>query len=269
MTERDTPRNAFSRRASTTDTPEGRERGAHVASRPAPLLALVAPCYDEAEVLPLTVPRFVAELERLVAAGSIHPASFLLLVDDGSTDGTAACIDAAAAAHPGRVRGVRLDANRGQQRALAAGLARVRGEVDAAVTLDCDGQDDPAAIGEMVARYREGFDVVCGVRRARPADSLAKRATAHGFYRLLSLLGGQVVFDHADFRLMAACVLDRLAELDDAHLYLRGLVPQLGFSLCTVAYERGERAAGSTRYSARKMLRLALDGLRCARHGER
>lgn len=242
----------------------GRDGEVREAWRSAPLLALITPCFNEAEVLPIMIPRFVEELDRLTAAGSIAPASFLVLVDDGSNDETWSLIDAAAAANPGRVRGLHLGMNQGQQRALASGLASVRGKVDAAVTLDCDGQDDPSVLGVMVDRYRAGFDVVCGVRSGRPADSAMKRATAHAFYRLLELIGGEVVFDHADFRLMASCVLDRLASIDEDRLYLRGLVPTLGFSLCTVAYERGERVAGDTRYSAQKMVRLALDGVRCA-----
>lgn len=228
--------------------------------RPAPVLALVIPCFNEATVLAGTAPLLLDALARLVTAGSAAPESYLVLVDDGSVDDTWATIGALAAADR-RVRGVRLSRNCGQQAALMAGLDEVRGACDAAVTLDADGQDDPAALAEMVARYREGYDVVFGVRSDRSCDGAPKRMTARAFYRLLALLGAEVVPDHADFRLMAAPVIAGIASFREVNLYLRGLVPLVGFRSCEVRYRRLPRRAGRSHYGAGRMVGLALDGV--------
>ncbi|WP_239286822.1 glycosyltransferase family 2 protein [Collinsella sp. An7] len=247
--------------ASSAHTEEGVEQKLCPADlRPAPVLALVIPCFNEASVLPRTAPLFLAALSELAAHGAVDPASYLMVVDDGSTDDTWAVVRALATADR-RVRGVRLSRNRGQQNALAAGLDEVRGHCDAVITLDADGQDDPSVLPEMVARYRAGYDVVFGVRSRRDCDGAVKRLTARAFYRLLGLLGAEVVPDHADFRLMAAPVLEALADFTEVNLYLRGLVPLVGFKSCEVAYERAPRAAGWSRYSVGRMLGLALDGV--------
>lgn len=225
-----------------------------------PVLYLVIPCYNEASVLPLTLPLFTAKLTALTAAKKIAPASRVLLVDDGSRDATWDIISKAAAENP-LVEGLRLSRNRGHQNALLAGLMEARRWADATVSMDCDGQDDPDAIDAMLAEYVAGCEIVYGVRQDRRSDTAFKRGSAQVFYRLMNAMGAESVYNHADYRLMSRRALDGLAEFPEVNLYLRGLVPLVGYRSSSVYYTRTPRVAGETHYSLAKMLRLAMDGI--------
>lgn len=222
-----------------------------------PSLCLVVPCKDEAPVLEETTRQLEAVIERLVARGLVAEAT-ILYVDDGSTDETWALVERLAARSP-YVEGLKLSRNFGHQNALYAGLMHTRADV--AVSLDADLQDDVTVVETMLEAHREGYEVVYGARRCRRVDSLGKSLPAHIYYKLLHLMGAEVVDDHADFRLLGRRALDALAEFREVHLFLRGLVPLLGFKSKIVYYERQARFAGETKYGPRKMISLALDGI--------
>ena len=226
--------------------------------RPPPTLSIVVPCYNEAEVLPEAVRQLTMLLDDLLAAQRIAAAPQVWLVDDGSRDTSWARIEAISA-NDARFHGLKLSRNVGHQRALMAGLATASGEV--VVSIDADLQDDPLVIGAMVDAYRGGADVVLGIRSDRSSDSWFKRVSAHGFYHLLRGLGVEVVFDHADFRLLSRAALVALAQYEEANLFLRALIPQLGFTVATVPYRRAARLAGESKYPLHRMLGLALDGV--------
>ena len=234
--------------------------GAVRPARPAPVLCVVVPCYNEQEVLPLTCHLFAEQLERMRQAGKVAPESCVLFVNDGSTDATWDIIRGLSNGDA-RFRGISLSRNRGHQNALLAGLMEARSFADAAVSIDCDGQDDVAAMESMVDAYLDGCDVVYGVRSDRSSDTFLKRTTAQGYYRLLAALGVEVVYNHADYRLLSRRVLDELANYREVNLYLRGMVPLIGFKSTSVYYERRERMAGKSHYTLRKMLTLAADGV--------
>ena len=225
----------------------------------APILYIVIPCYNEETVLPVTAPLFTEKLRALLAAGRIAPDSRVLYVDDGSTDGTWACIRALAAEGP--AEGVRLSRNRGHQNALLAGLMAAKERADVTVSIDCDGQDDVNAIDEMLTEYEAGCDVVYGVRKNRQSDTAFKRGTAQLFYKLMNRLGAESVYNHADYRLLSRRALEGLAQFEEVNLFLRGLVPLVGYRSSSVYYDRAPRMAGKTHYPLRKMLRLAVDGI--------
>lgn len=222
-----------------------------------PSLCLVVPCKDEAPVLEETTRQLEAVIERLVARGLVAEAT-ILYVDDGSTDETWALVERLAARSP-YVEGLKLSRNFGHQNALYAGLMHTRADV--AVSLDADLQDDVTVVETMLEAHREGYEVVYGARRCRRVDSLGKSLPARIYYKLLHLMGAEVVDDHADFRLLGRRALDALAEFREVHLFLRGLVPLLGFKSKIVYYERQARFAGETKYGPRKMISLALDGI--------
>ena len=224
----------------------------------APSLSIVVPCYNEGAVLPETIRRLRALLDRLLDAGKAAAGSHAIFVDDGSSDETWEQIKAAHAADP-RMRGIKLSANRGHQTALLAGLFSSAGQV--VISIDADLQDDLNAMELMLDAHRAGSEVVYGVRRHREMDTLFKRTTAHAYYRLLALLGVKVVYDHADYRLIGPRALAALKQYPEVNLFLRGIVPSMGFRSSVVYYDRGERFAGETKYSLRKMLLLALDGI--------
>lgn len=226
--------------------------------RPPPTLAIVVPCYNEEAVLPETARQLGALLDDLLAAGRIAPGPQVHFVDDGSRDATWATIERVNAADR-RMRGIKLSRNRGHQNALMAGLSTVGGDV--VVSIDADLQDDPRVIGDMVDAYRGGADVVLGVRNDRGTDTAFKRLTGQGFYKLMSALGVEIVFDHADFRLLSRRALTALAGFTESNLFLRALIPQLGFTVATVPYRRAERFAGESKYPLGKMLAFALDGI--------
>lgn len=229
------------------------------ARRP-PVLCIVIPCFNESEVLPRTAPMFMAKLSDLSHKHLIDSSSYILFVDDGSSDDTWPIILTLAQHNP-QVRGIRQSRNRGHQNAVLAGLMEARHFCDAAISIDCDGQDDIDAMDEMVRRYREGFDVVYGVRNNRDTDSAFKRVTAQTFYKLLEKMGAEVIYNHADYRLMSAPVLDGLSQFKEVNIYLRGMVPLIGYKSCTVEYRREARLAGESHYPLGKMIGLALDGI--------
>ena len=226
----------------------------------APVLYIVIPCYNEQEVLPVTAPLFLEKLNSLSATGKISPESRILFVNDGSRDETWNII-CSLSKQDGHYLGISQSRNRGHQNAVLAGLLEARDRCDITISIDCDGQDDINAMDEMVERYLEGYDVVYGVRSSRETDSFFKRFTAQSFYKLLSAMGAEVVYNHADYRLMSARVLKEFANFKEVNLYLRGLVPLVGFQSTTVSYSRAERVAGESHYPLKKMLGLAVDGI--------
>lgn len=221
-------------------------------------LAIVVPCFNEEEVFPETVARLRSLMTDLQSEGEISDDSYVLFVDDGSSDRTWPLI-AAEAADDTRVRGLKLSRNRGHQYALLAGLHQA--DADMIVSIDADLQDDPAAIKSMVRAFHDGSDVVLGVRNCRESDDFFKRFTAEGYYRLLKLLGVEIVFNHADFRLLSRRAMDALMQFQESNIFLRGIIPQLGFKTSIVEYERHERFAGESKYPLRKMLALAWQGV--------
>ena len=229
-------------------------------NRTDPILYIVIPCYNEQEVLPITAPMFLQKLADLTAAGKISPESRVLFVNDGSKDRTWEIICDLAARDPHYV-GICQSRNRGHQNAVLAGLMEAKSRCDITISIDCDGQDDINAMDAMVDAYRDGCDVVYGVRSKRETDTLFKRFTAESFYKLLNAMGAEVVFNHADYRLMSARVLEEFARFREVNLFLRGMVPLVGFKSTCVTYERHERMAGESHYPLSKMLALAFDGI--------
>lgn len=224
-------------------------------------LAIVVPCFNEEAALPACVQALAAFLDSARDRGEISADSFIVLVDDGSRDGTWMGIEEAARRYPGMVRGIRLARNVGHQGALLCGLTYVTDRCDAAVSIDADLQDDVEAIREMIALFQEGKEIVLGVREAREVDTWFKRTTAVGFYRVMRWMGVDLVENHADFRLMSNAALRNLREFPEVNLFLRGLVPLLHQRVGVVYYRRRERVAGESKYPLRKMLSLAWNGI--------
>ena len=223
-------------------------------------LYMVIPCYNEQEVLPETSKRLKEKLSTLVKAGKIDPESRIIFVNDGSKDRTWEIIRRLHEEDP-VFGGVNLSRNRGHQNALLAGLMTVKDHADMAISMDADLQDDINAIDEMVEKYLNGIDIVYGVRSSRARDTFFKKATAEGFYKLMNTMGVNTVFNHADYRLMSKRALEGLAEFREVNLFLRGIVPMIGFSTDVVYYERGERFAGESKYPLGKMLSFAIEGI--------
>ena len=223
-------------------------------------LYLVLPCYNEEEVLPETAQRLECKLKALMFAGKISPKSRVLFVNDGSKDQTWTIISRLHRENH-LFCGVDLSRNRGHQNALMAGLMTARMRADLVISMDADLQDDVNAVDAMVDKYLEGVDIVYGVRSSRKTDTFFKRTTAEAFYRLMDLLGAETVFNHADYRLMSRRALDGLAQFTEVNLFLRGIVPMIGYRTDTVEYERGERFAGESKYPLKKMLAFALEGV--------
>ena len=227
----------------------------------APRLIVVVPCYNEETTLPVSSPLFADEMKGLVDSGRVSSESRILLVDDGSTDATWQVI-LDLAKRDERFIGIRQSRNRGHQCALWAGLMEARDlGCDITVTIDCDGQDDVHAMTEMVDEYAKGADVVYGVRNDRSTDTFFKRFTAESFYRLQAAMGVEAIANHADYRLLSARVLDALSEYGETNLYLRGMIPLVGFKSSKVFYRRNERLAGESHYPFLKMLGFAADGI--------
>ena len=224
------------------------------------ILYIVVPCFNEEEVLPETARRLGDKLRALMNAGKISPQSRVLFVNDGSGDQTWAVITRLHRDNP-LLCGLDLSRNRGHQNALLAGLMAARGRADMAISMDADLQDDVDAAGAMVDKYLAGADIVYGVRSSRKTDTFFKRTTAEAFYRMMDLLGAETVFNHADYRLMSRRALDGLAQFQEVNLFLRGIVPMIGYPTDTVEYERGERFAGQSKYPLKKMLSFALEGV--------
>lgn len=223
-----------------------------------PVLSLVLPCYNEQEVLPETTARLQAMLARLKANGEIAEGSAIYYVDDGSRDRTWEMIHDYAE-HHADVCGIKLSRNRGHQNALLCGLLTAPGDI--LISLDADLQDDLEAIPQMIQRYREGSEIVFGVRRKRTKDTFFKRFSAESYYKFLAMMGVQIVYNHADYRLMSRRAVESLRGYDETHLFLRGLVPQLGYKGAIVEFDRAERFAGESKYPLTKMLSLAWQGV--------
>ena len=224
------------------------------------ILYIVVPCYNEEEVLPETARRLRGKMSALMEAGKIAPDSHVLFVNDGSRDRTWAIIRELHQADP-LFSGLDLSRNRGHQNALLAGLMTVKDRCDMAISMDADLQDDIGAVDEMVDKYLDGCDIVYGVRSSRETDTFFKRFTAESFYRLMNLLGANVVFNHADYRLLSRRALEGLSEFKEVNLFLRGIVPMIGYRSDTVEYERGERFAGESKYPLKKMVSFAMEGI--------
>ena len=225
-----------------------------------PRLFIIVPCYNEEEVLPLTAPVFLEKITTLAEKGKIAENSRVLFVNDGSRDRTWQIIQELAGKDE-HYLGIAQSRNRGHQNAVLAGLMEVKDACDITVTIDADGQDDINAIDAMVDAYLDGCEVVYGVRSSRETDTFFKRFTAQSFYRLLAGLGAEVIYNHADYRLISSRVLKEFANFHEVNLFLRGLVPLVGFKSTTVEYARHERLAGKSHYPLKKMLALAMDGV--------
>ena len=228
--------------------------------RKQPILYIVIPCYNEEKVLPITSGMFLEKINTLAAAGRISPESRVLFVNDGSKDNTWNIITELAAKDEHYI-GISQSRNRGHQNAVLAGLMEAKDKCDITISIDCDGQDDINAMDEMVDAYRDGCEVVYGVRSRRDTDTFFKRFTAEGFYHLMNFLGADIVFNHADYRLISSRVLQEFANFKEVNIFLRGMVPLVGFKSTSVYYERHERLAGESHYPLKKMLALAFDGI--------
>ena len=225
-----------------------------------PVLYIVIPCYNEEAVLPLTSGMFLEKIHQLVMADKISDKSRILFVNDGSRDKTWEII-CGLAKKDEHFLGIAQSRNRGHQAAVLAGLMEARDRCDITISIDCDGQDDINAMDKMVDEYLGGCEVVYGVRSKRDTDTFFKRFTAEGFYKLLAAMGVEVVFNHADYRLISSRVLKEFANFKEVNLYLRGMIPLVGFKSTSVYYERHERLAGESHYPLKKMLGLAFDGI--------
>ena len=225
-----------------------------------PLLYIVIPCYNEQEVLPITAPMFLAKLNELISAEKISDKSRIMFVNDGSKDDTWSIISDLAKQDEHFV-GISQSRNRGHQNAVLAGLMEAKDKCDITISVDCDGQDDINAMDKMVDEYLGGCEVVYGVRSSRDTDTFFKRTTAQGFYKFLSGMGAEVVYNHADYRLISSKVLQELANFKEVNLFLRGMIPLVGFKSATVEYDRTERLAGESKYPLKKMMSLAVDGI--------
>lgn len=224
-------------------------------------LYMVVPCYNEEEVLHETAKRLKEKYASLIERQLISPESRVVFVNDGSKDKTWDIIQELHDANPETFSGINLARNSGHQNAVLAGLMTVKDICSMAITMDADLQDDINAIDAMVEKYHEGNHVVYGVRSARDTDTFFKKFTAEGFYKFMKIMGADVVYNHADFRLMSARVLQELANYKEVNLFLRGMVPLIGFQSCSVYYERAERFAGESKYPLKKMLAFAINGI--------
>lgn len=224
-----------------------------------PCLYIVIPCYNEKEVLPITAPLFQDKLMQLMEQKLINDKSRILFVNDGSKDNTWEIIQNLSQNE--FIEGISLSRNRGHQNAVLAGLMEAKDLCDITITIDCDGQDDINAMDSMVKAYLDGCEIVYGVRSKRETDTIFKRATAEGFYKLLNWLGAEIVFNHADYRLVSSRVLQEFSNFKEVNIFLRGMFPLVGFKSTSVYYERHERFAGESHYPLRKMLSLAFDGI--------
>lgn len=236
------------------------ENDFNASATPAPVLAVVVPCYNEEQALPLSLPRLIDVLDSLTASRAISADSFIMCVDDGSSDRTWQAVCSLHDADS-RVRGIALAHNCGHQYALLAGLMTVMSGCDAAVSIDADMQDDPNAIKEMVGKYLAGAEIVYGVRASRASDTWFKRNSARAFYRLQNSMGLQTIYDHADYRLMSRRALEILSQYKEQNLFLRGVIPLIGLDTAIVYYDRAERVAGNSKYPLKKMLAFSVDGI--------
>ena len=228
--------------------------------RTTPILYLVIPCYNEEEALPVTAEKLHEKLTAMIGEGLIRPESRMVFVNDGSKDKTWEVIEELHRTDP-LVQGIRLSRNRGHQNALLAGMMTVRNSCDCIIALEADLQDDINAMDEMIERYMKGCEIVYGVRSDRESDTAFKRGTAQGYYKMMARLGADLVYNHADYRLMSALALDALSEYGEVNLFLRGIVPMLGYKTGKVYYARAPRMQGESKYPLSKMLSFAFEGL--------
>lgn len=225
-----------------------------------PTLVLVIPCYNEEEVLPETINRLTLILDDLIVYDNIAPNSKILFVDDGSRDKSWHIIETANSSN-GYVHGLKLTRNAGHQNALLAGLRYAKDFSDCVISIDADLQDDLLVIPKFIDEFNNGNDIVYGVRKGRSTDTLFKRTTAQSFYKLMNFMGVNIIYNHADYRLMSKRVLEHLGEFKEVNLFLRGLIPLIGFKSAKVHYDRNERFAGESKYPLKKMLAFAFDGI--------
>ncbi len=225
-----------------------------------PILYIVIPCYNEEPVLPITSELFLQKLTAFIDGGRVAKDSRILFVDDGSKDDTWAVISQLRRKNA-CFEGLKLSRNQGHQNALLAGLMTAKDFEDITISVDCDGQDDLDAMDKMLDEYQDGAEIVYGVRAARDTDTVFKRNSAKGYYKILHLLGAEVVYNHADYRLMSRRALEALSEFKEVNLFLRGLIPLVGFKSSSVYYDRKERVAGESHYPLSKMLSLAFNGV--------
>ena len=225
-----------------------------------PILYIVIPCYNEEKVLPITSGMFLNKLTDLIAQNKIHQDSRILFVNDGSKDDTWNIITDLSR-QDCHFQGIAQSRNRGHQNAVLAGLMEAMDRCDITISIDCDGQDDLNAMDQMVDAYLDGCEIVYGVRASRDTDTFFKRFTAEGYYKFLNRMGAEVVYNHADYRLMSARALREFAKFKEVNLFLRGMVPLVGFKSTSVYYDRHERLAGESHYPLKKMLMLAFDGI--------
>lgn len=223
-------------------------------------LIIIVPCYNEQEVIFNTIRTLTNLLTNMHVAHLISDDSKILLVDDGSNDNTWKIINEEGSNNP-KISGIRLTRNSGHQIALMAGYAQINGLCDMAVTIDADLQDDETKISEMVERYKEGYDIVYGVRESRKVDSLFKRTSAQTFYRFMQAMGVKTVYNHADYRLLSARAINQLLKYRETNMYLRGIVPTLGYKTACVYYDRKQREAGVSKYPISRMISLAFNGI--------
>lgn len=226
----------------------------------APILWIVIPCYNEEAVLPVTAPLFLEKLTNMIGGGKVSEQSRILFVNDGSRDRSWEIIKDLAE-RDAHFLGIAQSRNRGHQNALLAGLMEARDHCDITISIDCDGQDDIDAMDRMVDEYLSGSDIVYGVRSSRKSDSWFKRSTAQGFYRLMGRMGVEMVYNHADYRLVSAKVLRHFAEFREVNIFLRGMFPLVGFKSSCVYYDRAERLAGKSHYPLGKMISFAVEGI--------
>ena len=224
------------------------------------ILSIIVPCYNEEEMLPITFESLRNKLSDLISKGKISPDSFLLFVDDGSKDKTWELIENENKIHK-EVRGLKLAGNVGHQFALTAGLNFAKDICDMSISIDADLQDDIEVFDEMVDLYHEGNDIVYGVRNKRKTDTFFKRFTAQSFYRLMNFFGAKTIYNHADFRLMSKRALEQFYKYKEENLYIRGIVPLIGYKTACVYYDRKVRVAGESKYPLKKMLALAIEGI--------
>lgn len=225
-----------------------------------PSLYIIIPCYNEQEVLPITSDLFLDKLKSLIEKGKISDKSRIMFVNDGSKDQTWEIIKKLSEKDQYFI-GISQSRNRGHQNAVLAGLMEAKDVCDITISIDCDGQDDINSMDEMVEQYIQGSEIVYGVRSSRETDTFFKRTTAQGFYKLLKIMGIDVVYNHADYRLISSKVLQEFSKFKEVNLFLRGMIPLVGFKSTSVYYERHERLAGESHYPLKKMLDLAFDGI--------
>ncbi len=223
-------------------------------------LYIAVPCYNEEEVLPDSSQKLLTKLNEMIAQGKITDDSRIVLIDDGSKDKTWSIIEELHKENE-MFQGIKLSRNRGHQNALLCGLMTLKDKCDAVISIDADLQDDINVFDEMVEKYEDGCDVVYGVRSKRETDTFFKRFTAEAYYKILDKLGAKIIFNHADFRLMSARALEAFSQFKEVNLFLRGIVPMVGYKSDIVTYERSERLLGESKYPLKKMLALAFEGI--------